>query len=60
MDEALRDRRDRMWGCSVPNRRASLAWDDVTFIETGPGRRRLSDDERAILGDRTAVFPLLA
>lgn len=39
---------------------ASLEWDDVTFIETGRGRRGLSDDECAILGDRTALFPLLA
>jgi hypothetical protein len=32
----------------------------VTFIETGTGRRVVSDDERAILGDRTALLPLLA
>jgi uncharacterized protein (TIGR03083 family) len=39
---------------------ASLEWDDVTFIETGTGRCVVSDDERAILGDRTALLPLLA
>jgi len=39
---------------------ASLSWDDVGFIETGTGRRGFSDDERAILGDRAALFPLLA
>jgi len=32
----------------------------VTFIETATGRRGLSDDERAILGDRASLFPLLA
>jgi len=38
----------------------ALAWDDVTYIETGTGRRPLSDVERAALGERADRFPLLA
>jgi len=39
----------------------SLDWDVVDFIETGTGRRELTDDERKRLGPRlTARFPLLA
>ena len=39
---------------------AALGWDDLTFIETGTGRRPLTPEDRDILGDRTAGFPLLA
>lgn len=39
---------------------AALGWDDVTFIETGTGRRPLSPSERPTLADRAARFPLLA
>ena len=39
---------------------ARLGWDDLTFIEKGTGRLRLTDDDRASLGQRTALFPLLA
>jgi hypothetical protein len=39
---------------------AALQWTEVTFIEAGTGRRALSVEERAILGDRAALFPLLA
>jgi uncharacterized protein (TIGR03083 family) len=38
----------------------ALAWDDVTFIEAGTGRRRLSDGERTALGSDASSFPLLA
>lgn len=36
-----------------------LGWDDIVFIETGTGRRRLTDAERLILGESSARFPLL-
>jgi len=52
--------RDILVGLMGTEPPAALEWDDVTFIETGTGRRGLSDDERAILGDRAALFPLLA
>ena len=38
---------------------ASLGWSDLVFIETGTGRRALTDGERAFLGDRADAFPLL-
>ena len=39
---------------------ATLGWDDLTFIETGTGRRPLTPEDRNLLGDRAAGFPLLA
>ena len=39
---------------------ADLEWDEVTFVETGTGRRRLTEDERAILGPLAERFPLLS
>jgi uncharacterized protein (TIGR03083 family) len=39
---------------------AELGWEGVTFIESGTGRRGLTDAERAALGERAARFPLLA
>lgn len=39
---------------------ASLGWSDLTFIETGTGRRALTDAERSFLGARSDRFPLLA
>jgi hypothetical protein len=38
---------------------ASLGWSDLVFIETGTGRRALSDGERTFLGSRADAFPLL-
>jgi uncharacterized protein (TIGR03083 family) len=38
---------------------SDLEWDVVDFIETGTGRRPLTDAERAILGPLTERFPLL-
>jgi len=39
---------------------ASLGWSDLTFIETGTGRRALTSAERSFLGSRSDRFPLLA
>lgn len=39
---------------------APLGWDDVTFIETGTGRRRPTSSELEALGERAALLPLLA
>lgn len=39
---------------------AELGWDDQTFFACATGRRRLTDAERAILGDRADAFPLLS
>ncbi len=39
---------------------AALGWDERTLIETGTGRRALAEGERATLGDRAGVFPLLS
>ena len=36
-----------------------LGWDDVTFIETGTGRRPLQESEREVLGARAERFPLI-
>ncbi|MEX0875593.1 MAG: maleylpyruvate isomerase family mycothiol-dependent enzyme [Actinomycetota bacterium] len=41
----------------LPN---GMGWDDRTFILTGTGRRRLEPNERFILGNLAAKFPLLA
>lgn len=38
---------------------ASLGWSDLTYIETGTGRRDLTDAERSFLGPRANEFPLL-
>lgn len=38
---------------------AALGWDDLTFIETGTGRRPLSQRERSALGEVADAFPLL-
>jgi uncharacterized protein (TIGR03083 family) len=38
---------------------SDLEWDVVDFIETGTGRRQLSDEERTILGPLADRFPLL-
>jgi uncharacterized protein (TIGR03083 family) len=38
---------------------SDLEWDVVDFIETGAGRRPLSDQERQILGPLAARFPLM-
>jgi hypothetical protein len=38
---------------------SELEWDVVDFIETGTGRRRLTDNERALLGPLADRFPLL-
>jgi hypothetical protein len=38
---------------------SDLEWDVVDFIETGTGRRPLTDSERAILGPLADRFPLL-
>ena len=38
---------------------ASLGWSDLVFIETGTGRRVLTNCERTFLGDRADAFPLL-
>ncbi len=38
---------------------ASLGWSDLVFIETGTGRRALTDGERTFLGPRADAFPLL-
>jgi uncharacterized protein (TIGR03083 family) len=38
---------------------SELEWDVVDFIETGTGRRPLTEDERAILGPLAEKFPLL-
>jgi uncharacterized protein (TIGR03083 family) len=37
----------------------ALGWSDLTFIETGTGRRPLTEGERSVLGDRANAFPLL-
>ena len=37
----------------------ALGWSDLTFIETGTGRRPLTDAERSVLGERAGAFPLL-
>ena len=38
---------------------SDLEWDVVDFIETGTGRRALTDQERTILGSLADRFPLL-
>jgi uncharacterized protein (TIGR03083 family) len=38
---------------------SSLGWSDLVFIETGTGRRALTDGERTFLGPRWDAFPLL-
>ncbi len=38
---------------------ASLGWSDLIFIETGTGRRALTDGERTLLGSSADAFPLL-
>ena len=38
---------------------SSLGWSDLVFIETGTGRRALTDGERTFLGPRADAFPLL-
>ncbi len=38
---------------------SDLEWDMVEFIETGTGRRPLSEEEREILGPLAERFPLL-
>jgi uncharacterized protein (TIGR03083 family) len=38
---------------------SDLDWDVVDFIETGAGRRPLTDDERVVLGPLADRFPLL-
>ncbi|MGZ4109295.1 MAG: maleylpyruvate isomerase N-terminal domain-containing protein [Actinomycetota bacterium] len=38
---------------------AALGWTDLTYIETGTGRRPLTDAERSFLGPRANAFPLL-
>jgi uncharacterized protein (TIGR03083 family) len=38
---------------------SDLEWDVVDFIETGTGRRTLSDEEREVLGALADRFPLL-
>jgi uncharacterized protein (TIGR03083 family) len=37
----------------------ALAWDDVTFLEAGTGRRPIAPEERAVLGRLAERFPLL-
>ncbi len=37
----------------------ALGWSDLTFIETGTGRRPLTEGERSVLGERAGAFPLL-
>jgi uncharacterized protein (TIGR03083 family) len=37
-----------------------LGWSDQDLLETGTGRRRLTDDERSTLGPRAERFPLLS
>jgi uncharacterized protein (TIGR03083 family) len=37
-----------------------LEWDAVDFIDTGTGRRELTDQEREILGELADRFPLLS
>jgi uncharacterized protein (TIGR03083 family) len=38
---------------------SSLGWSDLVFIETGTGRRALTDGERTFLGPLAEAFPLL-
>jgi uncharacterized protein (TIGR03083 family) len=38
---------------------SDLEWDVVDFIETGAGRRQLTDNERKILGPLAGRFPLM-
>ena len=38
---------------------SDLEWDVVDFVETGAGRRPLTDTERRILGRLAARFPLM-
>lgn len=38
----------------------ALGWTDQDLLETGTGRRPLTDDEREILGPRADAFPLLS
>jgi uncharacterized protein (TIGR03083 family) len=47
---------DGLLGGPPPTR---LAWNDVTYIETGTGRRPLAHEEAAILGTAARAFPLL-
>ncbi len=42
-----------------PSLGASLGWSDLVFIETGTGRRALTNGERTLLGPRADAFPLL-
>ena len=39
---------------------ADLAWSDQDLLETGTGRRPLTEPERAILADAASRFPLLS
>jgi uncharacterized protein (TIGR03083 family) len=47
---------DGLLGTSLPD---TLGWDSTTYILTGTGRRELTPDERAALGDLADRFPLL-
>jgi len=38
----------------------SLGWDEGVFLAVATGRRRLTDGERAVLGERAERFPLLS
>lgn len=38
---------------------AALGWSDAVYLDTGSGRRRLTDDERVTLGTLGDAFPLM-
>jgi uncharacterized protein (TIGR03083 family) len=38
---------------------SSLGWDDLMFVEKGTGRQPLSQQDGAILGELSSLFPLL-
>jgi uncharacterized protein (TIGR03083 family) len=58
-DEGTAVVRDILVGLLGTEPPGAVGWDDHTFIETGTGRRPLSDRDRAALGDLAERFPLL-
>jgi uncharacterized protein (TIGR03083 family) len=58
--EALRVARPALVSLLGEEPRSELAWSDQDLLETGTGRRALTDRERAILAAAVSRFPLLS
>jgi len=59
-DEAISIVDDILVGLLGEQPPSNLDWDAIEFIDTGTGRRPLSDGERRMLGPLASRFPLLA